>query len=1485
MPVSGTLLQADTIPVGSEIWTDDEDGYQVWIQARVVRQENTSLTIRRKDTGEELEIDLGFGETFPTNPKVVSDMTSLHHIHEAAIMYNLGERAKLRNQRPYTFMGTILIAVNPLQRVSNPDMADYMDRPLNPETPHPYAIAELAYHQMRLGAGRKSANQSIVVSGESGAGKTETSKIILDFLTHRSVGGVANLDQKVVDSSPILESFGNAKTLRNNNSSRFGKFLKLQFTRDKYRLAGAFIETYLLEKSRVLTQGEGERNFHILYQVLAGASDMDVDLKLGDVETYRILSQSDCTTLDGVDDAAEFGTVKAAFDTIGMEGDSQIQVWQMLASVLHISNLEFDKVDHEQGEIATISDRETLSTLADFLAVEESALESMLTQRVVVTRGETFTKQLVLDDAILTRDAIVKSLYEALFLWVVGVINTSLGKGPDSLPFIGVLDIFGFENFDTKNEFEQLLINFTNESLQDTFNKQVFNNELKLYEEEGIDVVVSSRPDNSECLKMLTGRPKGIIPSLDNVCAEPNPTDARYLSALHKDHAQHEYFPRTQPRDMRENFWVKHYAGKVKYTVEGWVERNMDRIPESFNRTLASSSHKVVKDATTNYGKAPAGGAAKAKPTRARKALVKPTVAKAFLGSMTDLNATLLGTTCNFTRCIKPNAQMQCGVYDNRYVVDQLQCLGILQTCEVLKVGMPTRVTYAELKEVLGENAAEAETLFAGEPETALIAAILWAFEVPSEVFRLGRTRVFFRAGQISTLQRILNETGPEKAPWIFGRLQEALANRHKAKASAEEAQAAVTSIEPAVAEAEEETTKAIGAEEDDGEGPPARPPPKPVLGSDDRYKLESAAQKARKAGNCVPQVEQFLEAAREDEIGTYAVGAMERVVTASEDAIKTIKSSTTRANELEAAIRTAKGGDTAGEIRRLEDSLKRLRSLFQEAKELAVGSGEAAAKCQVEKTADLMEQTKRKSSAVAEQASSVTETAKGIADTAKRQVEALREANEMLPAVEAGVEEALAALSSFRTLVEEASDEENAARIKAEAEAAAERKRRQEEEAKAAAERKAKEEEEARAAAELEEAKKAAEEAAAAKLAAEEKAASEAREAEAKAEAEKAEKEAARAAQEAAEASVEEGEEEGTLSTLPSKAPGRGERGLLMKKQTSQSVRNLLGTLGTPDMTVSPRKDNRKSIDFSDVTATNSTGGVHGEQDQLAFEARFKEAMESGLVEGHLMKQSVESSAWRSRFCRLEENRLILYDTKSLVGTRNNKRMELMADSTTSYTNVPNCFCVRTGQQNWILLAKNEASMEKWMTAINARIHGMFIKLYNVPEDNYRSQGLKGQFFYRMVLDVQPQWIRTYPEDAAPRTGEGLFPGEIIEVVQVLSNRKKVFLRLANDRGWTYAANPEDGSVLFEEMDGVFEHDELNYRAARAQVPVLHGPSLESQMSGDAILPGELARATGRFIPSDVAGTVFVKLAGKRGCHLPEQRVFWLAFRFVSAG
>ncbi|CAM9385107.1 unnamed protein product [Phaeothamnion confervicola] len=635
-------------------------------------------------------------------------------------------------------MGTLLIAVNPLRRLRDPPEAEFVDRPLNPDEPHPYAVAELAYRQLRLAlravaaaaaAGRRPAagggtgavaNQSIIVSGESGAGKTETSKIMLRYLSKRTPGeegsdGLAGLDARIVESSPVLEAFGNAKTLRNNNSSRFGKFIKLQFTTGAaasadggaaatsgggdVQLVGAAVETYLLEKSRVLAPSAGERSFHVFYQLIAGApTTLRTELGLdGGAEQFPTLVAGDCVEVEGMDDQAEFLEVeKALAISTSMDEARRKEVWKVVAAVLHLSALQFATEDTaQQGEVAKPVDVAALTRVAALAGVGEDALRALLCQRTVKARGESFTKQLTVQEAMYARDATAKALYEALFLWVVRAINVALGQTAGSPPFIGVLDIFGFENFQ-ENVFEQLLINFTNESLQDTFNKQVFRNELRLYEEEGIEVVVSSCPDNSECIALLSAKIKGIIPALTVICSEPNCTDARYCASLHKEHGRHPSFPPVHPKDQQRCFMVKHFAGSVKYTVDGWVTRNMDKIPETFADVGAGSAMSVCREMIELYG-TPAASAPTAKSgasSGARaggggaggKASARPSVGKGFMDSMSQLSAVLDATASSFVRCIKPNAEMRAGVCNTRYVADQLRCLGVLQTCEVLKV-------------------------------------------------------------------------------------------------------------------------------------------------------------------------------------------------------------------------------------------------------------------------------------------------------------------------------------------------------------------------------------------------------------------------------------------------------------------------------------------------------------------------------------------------------------------------------------------------------------------------------------------------------------------------------------------------------------------------------------------------------------------------------------------------------------------------------
>ncbi|CAM9886122.1 unnamed protein product, partial [Ectocarpus sp. 12 AP-2014] len=1125
----------------------------------------------------------------------------------------------------------------------------------------------------------------------------------------------------------------------------------------------------------------------------------------------------------------------------------RLKVWKALAAVLHMSNLRFDKADSEQGEIAAISDRGALATLASLLGVEEAVLEKMLTQRVVQTRGEVFVKQLEENDANLTRDAIVKSLYEALFLWIVKLINTSLGKGEESLPFIGVLDIFGFENFDTKNEFEQLLINFTNESLQDTFNKQVFNNELKLYEEEGIDVVVSSCPDNTACLLMLSDKPKGIIPSLDNVCAEPNPSDARYLDGLHKTYARHMDFPRTQPKDMRDCFWVKHYAGKVKYTIGGWVERNMDSIPQSFNDTLATSTLKVVQESVASYGQV---SPAPASSGRRGSSLKKPTVAKSFLASMRNLNETLLGTTCNFARCIKPNAAMKCGVYDNKYVVEQLQCLGILQTCEVLKVGMPTRVTYTDLKEVLGSNAAEAEKLFAGEPETSLIASILWAFEVPSEAFRLGRTRVFFRAGQISTLQKILNETPAEKGPWIFERLQEALANRQKAKASAGEAKAALEKVEKSMAEARAATSGMLEPDSDDEDGPDVsrrssmiRAPA--AVSEEDLAPLVLAAKKARAAGSTAPQVQQLLSAVDEDKIGTYAIGAKDRVVAASETTLADIDDAAVKASELEADIKTIKGGDEATALRRLEDGLNRLKASFKEVKALALGAQEAADKCQVQKTEEMASAATAKAAVFDGQARVVLIGAKTAAQASQLQKQSFEKAKAAVGSVAAAGDKAAASFSAFKVLVKAANDEEEKAK---------EAKMAEEEKAKA----REKEAAAAAAAAAAASAEKQKQEAAAAAAAA--------------AETEKQQAAAAAAASASEKLPVmditDKDVDEDGHGDLVSKAPQT--RGL--SRRRTASVKDLLGSqmIRTPEPSPPPKQSSENDATSSKMVSTRL--GPKSAAGRNHFETVFQEAMEGGMMEGHLMKQKRFTARWQTYYFKLEDGFLTHYDKKSLVGTRKRKTLELKPHSTTAFTNTKCCFCVRTGQQNaWFLIAQDHDQMTQWMTAINAQVYSLFLKNFTPPADNYWGRGTKGRFFYGMPENGASQWIYTHPEEGAPRTGEGVFPMEVVEVVQLLPvGEDHLWLRLADERGWTCGRHSRDGEPCLEQVAGDIVEDTRVYELPRNQeqgTHVLCGPATASEVTGEVLDPGDCVQAVERFTPAGAdSGVVFIKLAEGRG-------------------
>ncbi|PIN01883.1 Myosin ATPase [Handroanthus impetiginosus] len=435
--------------VGSHVWVEDPE--VAWIDGEVVEV-----------NGEEIKVLCTSGKAivanaanvYPKDPDAppcgVDDMTKLAYLHEPGVLHNL--RCRYDMNEIYTYTGNILIAVNPFQRLphlySNHMMEQYKGMTLGELSPHPFAIADSAYRQMI----NEGISQAILVSGESGAGKTESTKMLMQYLAYMG-GRVAaegrTVEQQVLESNPVLEAFGNAKTVRNNNSSRFGKFVEIQFN-NRGRISGAAIRTYLLERSRVCQISDPERNYHCFYMLCAAPEEDIQKYKLGNPRTFRYLNQSNCYELDGVDDSKEYLSTRRAMDVVGISSDEQDAIFRVVAAVLHLGNIEFKKVSESDGsEPKDDQSRFHLKTAADLLMCNEKSLEDSLCKRVMVTRDETITKSLDPDAATTSRDALAKIVYSRLFDWLVNKINRSIGQDPDSKFLIGVLDIYGFESFKT----------------------------------------------------------------------------------------------------------------------------------------------------------------------------------------------------------------------------------------------------------------------------------------------------------------------------------------------------------------------------------------------------------------------------------------------------------------------------------------------------------------------------------------------------------------------------------------------------------------------------------------------------------------------------------------------------------------------------------------------------------------------------------------------------------------------------------------------------------------------------------------------------------------------------------------------------------------------------------------------------------------------------------------------------------------------------
>merc|ERR1712130_328694 len=488
-------------------------------------------------------------------------------------------------------IGTILVSVNPFKLLSiytSKTIQSYSKDHVNNE-PHVYQLAAEAYDRLL----DENTNQAIIISGESGAGKTEATKSALQYVSEMG-GSTSGVEQQILQSNPLLEAFGNAKTARNNNSSRFGKWMEVKFEAGG-RIVASRIVNYLLEKSRIVKQGPEERNYHVFYQLIVGLKP-EVREKLNlnsDPSTYAYLRDSGVYTVPGVSDKLEYDAMANAMNLLNFSEEQMSQIWTIVTAVLNLGNLEFTP---DQGEGSKISNEDQLERVAGNLQLEGRVLSTGLVFRSVTVRGSVSMIPLNPELAADARDALSKALYGKLFDWLVQKVNKTLDIDPKASLVVGILDIFGFEIF-KKNYFEQICINYTNEKLQQHFNNYIFKQEQAEYKKEGIDVSQIDFCDNIECLNLIEAKPEGLLAMFDEECSVPRGSDRNLIEKMHKVFAEknkHPFYGRI--RKKPETFIIKHYAGDVTYQIEGILAKNKDKIHDSLSLLISKSGVSLVQE-------------------------------------------------------------------------------------------------------------------------------------------------------------------------------------------------------------------------------------------------------------------------------------------------------------------------------------------------------------------------------------------------------------------------------------------------------------------------------------------------------------------------------------------------------------------------------------------------------------------------------------------------------------------------------------------------------------------------------------------------------------------------------------------------------------------------------------------------------------------------------------------------------------------------
>ncbi|KAM9281299.1 myosin heavy chain, skeletal muscle, adult-like [Morus bassanus] len=735
-----------------------------FVKGSIQSKESGKVTVQT-EAGETLTVK--DDQIFPMNPPKydkIEDMAMMTHLHEPAVLYNLKERYAA--WMIYTYSGLFCVTVNPYKwlPVYNPEVVlAYRGKKRQEAPPHIFSISDNAYQFML----NDRENQSILITGESGAGKTVNTKRVIQYFAIIAASGdkkkeeqsgkmQGTLEDQIISANPLLEAFGNAKTVRNDNSSRFGKFIRIHFGATG-KLASADIETYLLEKSRVTFQLKAERSYHIFYQVTSNKKPELIDMLLITTNPYdyHFVSQGE-VTVPSIDDQEELMATDSAIDILGFTPDEKTSIYKLTGAVMHYGNLKFKQKQRE--EQAEPDGTEVADKAAYLMGLNSADLLKALCFPRVKVGNEFVTKGQTVEQVNNAVGALAKAVYERMFLWMVVRINQQLDTKQPRQYFIGVLDIAGFEIFDF-NSFEQLCINFTNEKLQQFFNHHMFVLEQEEYKKEGIEwTFIDFGMDLAACIELIE-KPMGIFSILEEECMFPKATDTSFKNKLYDQHlGKSSNFQKPKPTKgkVEAHFSLIHYAGTVDYNITGWLEKNKDPLNETVIGLYQKSSLKTLALLFANYGGADAEGGGKK--GGKKKGSSFQTVSALFRENLNKLMTNLRSTHPHFVRCIIPNETKTPGAMEHELVLHQLRCNGVLEGIRICRKGFPSRVLYADFKQryrVLNISAIpEGQFMDSKKASEKLLGSI----DIDHTQYRFGHTKVFFKAGLIGLLEEMRDE-------------------------------------------------------------------------------------------------------------------------------------------------------------------------------------------------------------------------------------------------------------------------------------------------------------------------------------------------------------------------------------------------------------------------------------------------------------------------------------------------------------------------------------------------------------------------------------------------------------------------------------------------------------------------------------------------------------------------------------------------------